>query len=156
MAEAFKTIETQEQLDIIIKDRLARQEKSVRAEYADYDGIKVQLEEKTKEANGLAEQLKSLTEKSNGFDAQLKAITEERDKARAELDKTEVALSKGLPTELISRITGSTKEEMEADAEKLAKLFKAQNAPPSFNPDQPSGDPKDTAYKELLKNLNIN
>ena len=40
MAEEFKAITTQEEFDAAIKDRLARQEKTIKSQFADYDDLK--------------------------------------------------------------------------------------------------------------------
>ncbi|MFD9205977.1 hypothetical protein ACFVZM_06815 [Streptomyces sioyaensis] len=47
----------------------------------------------------------------------------ERDEARAELLRVRVAADKGLTVEQAARLRGSTKEELEADADELKKLF---------------------------------
>ena len=39
----FKVIETQEQLDAVIKDRITRAEAKAAEKYADYDDLKAQL-----------------------------------------------------------------------------------------------------------------
>ena len=52
--------------------------------------------------------------------------------SQAEAMRLRVAVAKGLPADLIDRLHGSTKEELEADADALLKLFKTQ---------QSTGDP---------------
>lgn len=49
--------------------------------------------------------------------------------AETKLLRLEVAAEKKLPTELAARLAGETKEELEADAETLLNLVKADNTP---------------------------
>lgn len=53
-----------------------------------------------------------------------KTLEAEAETAKAEALRMRVALSKKLPVELIDRLRGSTKEELEADADDLLKLVK--------------------------------
>lgn len=57
-----------------------------------------------------------------------------------------------LPAELASRITGTTLEEMETDAESLSKLLPKQNAPglPPTNPGASGNKPTDKDWKDFL------
>ena len=41
----FKSIETQEELDRIIQDRLSRQKESIEKQYADYETLKAEKQE---------------------------------------------------------------------------------------------------------------
>ncbi|BDM70618.1 hypothetical protein HEK616_41050 [Streptomyces nigrescens] len=61
-------------------------------------------------------------EKSAADDARTVA-ERERDEARAELLRMRVAADKGLTPAQAGRLQGSTKEELEADADELKKLF---------------------------------
>ena len=55
----FKTIETQEELDAIIKDRIER----VKEKYADYDQLKSRNEELTAENSALQTTVSETSEK---------------------------------------------------------------------------------------------
>lgn len=98
---------TQEELDKLLQDNAAK----IVTKYADYDELKLKLvgfdELKTK-----AEQLGTTAES-------LTKVTGERDTFAAENLRLRVALDKRLPGELIDRLKGATKEELEADADKL-------------------------------------
>ncbi|MGW1828817.1 hypothetical protein ACWCO0_09755 [Streptomyces tubercidicus] len=61
-------------------------------------------------------------EKAASDDART-AAERERDEARAELLRVRVAADKGLTVDQAARLRGSTKEELEADADELVKLF---------------------------------
>lgn len=155
MAEGFTIIETQEQFDAAIKTRLEKQ----RAKYADYDDLKSQIEELNEEKSALE---KTISESGEKFkDLQLQLDEANKKVKGFELDslKTNVAIEKGLPLELRSRLTGETKEDIEADADNLVKIFGEQNRKglPGFSVHEHGGeeDKERAAYKELLSGLNI-
>lgn len=127
MSEEFKPITTQEEFDAAIKSRLARERETVQKQFSDYEDLKKQVEDLKKEkatytqdAQNSAGKLKDLQDKLDAANVKIKGY---------ELDalKTAVAIEKGLPLELRSRLTGNTEEEIKADAASLAELFKAQN-----------------------------
>lgn len=76
-------------------------------------------------------------ERANQTD--LERVSGERDTLKSELEPTKqenlrlrVALDKKLPPELVDRLKGGTKEEMEADADSLLELVGQQQPPPNF------------------------
>jgi uncharacterized protein (DUF3084 family) len=112
----FKVIETQEDFDERIKDRLRRAEDKVREQYKDYDDIKKQYED-------LSEKVKTLT--TEKADAE-----NDRDKYSATVKKYEkealqvkVAREAGLPYEMASRIAGDDEDAMKKDAKAIKALF---------------------------------
>lgn len=70
----------------------------------------------------LSDAERAQAEKAAADDARTTA-ERERDEARAELLRVRVAAAKGLTPEQADRLRGSTKEELEADADELVKLF---------------------------------
>jgi hypothetical protein len=61
--------------------------------------------------------------------------------AKATLLKYEVASTKGIPSEAMQLLTGSTKEELEAAADTLLGLIADQSKPKTPRPDQNQGKP---------------
>ena len=57
MAEEFKVITTQEELDNVIRDRIRRAKDAEAAKYADYSSIKEELENGRKTLNAYKENL---------------------------------------------------------------------------------------------------
>lgn len=136
---AFTPIETQDQLDAIVGERVSRAKETARKEF---DGW-ISPEELTKQT---AEQ----NERMGTLESQVKALTEERDaltgqladkdaaiaKYEADSVKTKIAIGAGLRMEYASRLRGETEEEWEADAAALAKDFAAAHqTPPLVNPE---------------------
>lgn len=109
---------TQEDVDRIVSDRVVRE----RTKYAD-------VEEKAKKFDELQEANKSDLEKVTGERDTFKTNAE---KAASENLRLRVAIDKQLPSELVDRLRGSTKEELEADADQLLQLVKP-TSPTSFD-----------------------
>jgi hypothetical protein len=70
--------------------------------------------------------------------AQAKA---EASEASVKLNRFEVASQKGVPNEAIELLTGSTREELEASADKLLSLIANQSKPNTPKPDMNQGKP---------------
>ena len=156
MAE-FKVIETQEELDKIIKARIERAEKAVREQFSDYEQVK---ESASKADEKIKELTAELEKKQVTIDGN-KAIVDELNAkiAAQELSsmKVSVALEKGLPYQMAERLTGANREEITSDADAMVKLIGNTKKAPPLGSSEPNGasksDPTATAYKSLLTNL---
>jgi len=123
---AFTPIETQDQLDAIVGERVARAKETTRKEFEGW----ISPEELTK-------QTAELNDKLGALDVQIKTLTEEREtltnqlaekdtaitKYETDSAKTRIAIAAGLRMEYADRLKGETEEEWKADAEALAKDF---------------------------------
>jgi len=153
----FKVIETQEQLDALIGDRIARAEKKAQEnaakEYADYAELKkkvttyeAQLADYGKKLTEAQENAKGHTAEVDGLKAKIKEYETASVKAR-------IAHEVGLPYELANRLTGDTEEAIRQDADILAKYYK-QPAAPMRSTEQPVGDEKkEEAFRSLANSL---
>lgn len=148
----FKAIETQEELDRIIQERLSHE----KGEFADYDEIK------TRNAALEAEldDLKSTIEESSNAAKTHEQTIADLNKQIAEKEtvnlRTRIALQNGLPIDLADRLVGDDEESIKADAERLASFVsKKQTPPPLKNTENNLGEGKDGAYKNLIENLNL-
>lgn len=126
----FKVIETQEQLDAIIKERLQRDREAQAKKYDGYispeEHMKALAEQEAKIKqleDAAAETAKKLADK----DAEIA----KGETYRTDLEKTKIAIAAGLKIDYASRLRGDTPEEWKKDAETLAKDFAAAhvNAP---------------------------
>jgi ribosomal protein S24E len=116
LAEATRTF-TQDDVDRIVRDRLARERAGIdelRAKASKYD----ELEQASK------------TEQEKALERAAKAEREAAE-ARTELLRHRVAASAGLPPEMAARLRGSTEEELTADAGELQKLLGAPASSPT-------------------------
>lgn len=145
MAE-FTPIETQEQFDKMIASRLERAENKIRAEYSDYEAIK--------EANAkLTADFEALKAENDGSKATIAELNKKISGLETSQLRTRIGLEHNIPLEMISRLAGTTEEEIKADAEAMAKFVTSNtHTAPLFNND-PSGDTEKAAYKNLLGGL---
>lgn len=134
----FKPINTQEEFDAAIKDRLERE----RGKYADYESLKTQVGTLTTERDTAVQQLS---------DANAKIKTYETNSV-----KMRIAQEKGLPAEMALRLAGETEEDIAKDADSMVQIFKAtKGAAPLFDNSTGVGDNNDAALKQMLQNLNM-
>ena len=147
----FKVIETQEELDAIIKNRLER----VKEKYSDYDDIKalvVQVQDENSSLKSALETSKQETESSNKQIADLEAKISGYE---TENLRTRIALQNGLPFDLADRLQGTDEESLKADAERLASFIKPVEPVAPMRVVEPQiGDNKTSQMKSMLRELN--
>lgn len=146
----FKVIETQEELDAIIKNRLER----LKEKYSDYDEIKalaVQVQDENSSLKSALETSKQETESSNKQIADLEAKISGYE---TENLRTRIALQNGLPFDLADRLQGTDEESLKADAERLASFIKPiGHVAPMRNLEPALEKNEDTSYKNLVQGL---
>ena len=147
----FKVIETQEELDAIIKNRLER----VKEKYSDYDDIKalvVQVQDENSSLKSALETSKQETESSNKQIADLEAKISGYEMENL---RTRIALQNGLPFDLADRLQGTDGESLKADAERLASFIKPVEPVAPMRVVEPQiGDNKTSQMKSMLRELN--
>jgi predicted nuclease with TOPRIM domain len=147
----FKAIETQEQLNAIIKARLDREKEK----YADYD----QLSEKIKTLEMENSNLKqTITDKETSESTNLTKIAELESNVnswKSKLLKQQIAMKNGLPFELADRLQGDTEESLNEDAERLASLVSVKNYTQPLADKEPNIETNgvDAAWRDVVKNL---
>ena len=155
MAE-FTVIETQEQLDKIIGERIARAEKKAEEaaakQYADYDDLKKKVSDYEAQITNYGKQLTDAQEALKTVD-DLKAQIKAHETASV---KTRIAHEVGLPYELANRLSGETEEEIRKDAETLTQYTTKHVAPLASTEKPIEGNDLDAAYKKALEKLTHN
>ena len=159
MAALEKAITTQEELDAIIKDRVARAKESAAKEYEGWTSP----EDSEKAKRDLEKQIKDLQKAAAEAEKKIADKDKELSEAaryRTDLEKTRIALSAGLDIKYADRLMGESEDEWKKDAEMLAKDFAATHrTAPLGNPEgSPAGKPdkkaaETAAYKSLLAGL---
>ena len=149
----FTVIETQEQFDAAIKDRLGREKAKFAEQLAGYDETKVKLSDAEKQIADLTEALTAANEKVSGFNEQIA----ERDKKIADYAtraaKTQIAHEMGLSFDAIDFLKGETEDDIRKSAESLKNLVGAQKVAPLASNDGANLDPKEAALRGMLQNL---
>ena len=147
----FKVIETQEQLDAIIKSRLDRE----KAKYSDYDNLAEKIKNLETENTNLKQ---TITEKESSESTNLTRITElEKDVTtwKNKSLKQQIAMKNGLPFDLADRLQGDNEESLNEDAERLASLVSVKNYTQPLADKEPAFEGKgvDSAWRDVVKNL---
>ena len=160
---SFKKIETQEELDRIISERLKREKEK----YADYEELKEKLkgfEDSASDIDELKEKLKTLEEeneklssKKEEYDAQnteLKNLKEKLSGIERENLLRKVAKEHGIPETFASRLRGEDEKALNVDAETLSEYMKALEKPAPRKDTEPSGVEKSEAsWKSMAQKL---
>ena len=149
VGEPGKTF-TQEDVDKIVQDRLAR----ATEKYGDYDDMKAKLEEIE---NANKSDLEKLTERASVAEAQVAAYEKEK---KISTWRSEIRKEKGIPENMDSLLTGSTEDEIKAQADIIAEnMPKAVNKPvvksdkgANFT-EKDTKDGKAAEYAELVESL---
>ena len=148
----FKVIETQEQLNSVIKSRVDRE----REKYTDEIN---QLKAKNDE---LIKQVTDLTNKVSQSDSKIEEMTgqikEKDDKIQGfEIDqmRDEIAYQYGIPRDFSSRLKGANQEEIEADAKAMAKTLENMRPSPPTKSNEPENilSGIDASYAKMAESL---
>lgn len=147
----FKVIETQEQLNAIIKARLDREKEK----YSDYEKLSEKIKNLETENSNLKQ---TITEKETSESTNLTRITElEKDVTswKQKSLKQQIAMKNGLPFDLADRLQGDSEESLNEDAERLASLVNVKNYTQPLADKEPNFEPKgtDAAWRDVVKNL---
>lgn len=152
----FKAIETQEELDKIIQDRLNRQKESLEKQFADYDQLKTRNEELESEVGALQTTINETNEKAKSYDTTISDLNAKISGYETANLRTKIALQNGLPLDLADRLVGEDEESLNADAQRFAGFVKpAAPVPPLKDTEPTTPDSKEGAYKNLVENLNL-
>lgn len=148
----FKAIETQEQLDAIIKSRLDRE----KAKYSDYDTLAEKIKSLETENTNLKQ---AITEKETSESTTASKIADLEKDVTAWKNKSlkqQIAMKNGLPFDLADRLQGDTEESLNEDAERLASLVSVKNYTQPLADKEPAFKTKgvvDSAWRDVVKNL---
>lgn len=131
----FEAITSQEALDKIIGQRLAREKKQTAEQYADYDQLKADAAELARIRDGEKTELQKMQDRL----AAETAAREEAERAAAAAVTAQLRLdraaAKGLPAVLAKKLTGTTAEELDTEIDELLPLV-GQRPGPQPNPQQ--------------------
>lgn len=140
----FKAIETQEELDYIIKARLERE----KAKYS--ERIKNLETENTNLKQTIADKETSESTNTSRIAELEKDVTTWKQKSL----KQQIAMKNGLPFDLADRLQGDSEESLNEDAERLASLVNVKNyTQPLADTEPATGGGVDAAWRDVVKNL---
>lgn len=158
----FTPINTQEEFDAAIKERLKRDREAQAKKFENW----VSPEDQQKRASEYEKQIKALQDaaaESEKVLAEKDAKIAEGARYRTDLEKTRIALAVGLDPKYADRLKGENEEEWKADAAVLAKDFAAahrtaplgssESSPAPGKAEKTSGKTERDAYRAMLNGL---
>lgn len=145
----FKVIETQEELDHIIKARLSRH----REQYADYDELKLRVSTLESENADLKVALEQAGQSEADYKSQIEGYESQIAGLTTAKEKTAIALKYGLPLEFAERLQGEDEASLTADAERLAAFMKPQEPIPPLKDIEPDVKGEDAAWLQAVRDL---
>lgn len=150
----FEKIETQEELDLIIKERLARQKESIEKQYEDYENLKTKIAELEAENVTLQTTISESANLKETHQAELDNLNNKIAGYETANLKTKIALKNGIPLELAERLSGSNEDEIQEDAKRLSAFVKSKaTEPPLKNTEPIIEDSENQSWKDMIKNL---
>lgn len=142
----FKKIETQEELDKIISDRLSRQKEKILKDYSDYETVRNENVSLKKSL----EDLKSSNKDFEDFKEKFSKLENENKSLKLKSLKLKIASEYGIPLNLAERLNGFDENSLKEDALSLSDFFKQDFVAP-LKEQEKKGD--NDPYKNLLENL---
>lgn len=151
---AFEPINTQEEFDERIKERIKREREHAEAKFSDYEDLK----KKAESAGTLQEKLDAMKAENSGLQTKLEDMktAHEADLAAAKREtvKLRVASEFNIPTELAARLKGDDEDAIRKDAETVSGFLTTKRTPP-LRTGEPGAqkDEKDTGLLNTLRNM---
>lgn len=133
----FKVIETQEEFDAAIKDRIDRLNKKHEGEVAEYVAYKTKNEELTKQIEELNQKFSGFDEKAKAYNDEITALKSKNDELSGllsekdktiheyELDKTRlnIAAEFNIPSNALNFLQGDTEDAIRESAKQLKSVI---------------------------------
>ncbi len=131
----FTPIESQEQLNAVIGERISRAEEKAAEKYKDYDEIKQQNADYASQITDLQKQLQEQSEKMESHKAEFVDLNAKVRAFESSSLKTRIALETGLPYKMAERLNGEDEKAIRQDAEMMVKMIGFNKVAPLGNPE---------------------
>lgn len=147
----FKVIETQEQLNAIIKARLDREKEK----YADYDKLSEKIKKLETENTSLKQTITDKETSENTTASRIADLEKDVTTWKQKSLKQQIAMKNGLPFDLADRLQGDSEESLNEDAERLASLVNVKNYTQPLADKEPNIETNsiDAAWRDVARNL---
>ena len=150
---SFKTIETQEEFDRIISERLSRQKESFEKQLADYDQLKTAKADLESQVGTLQSTIEQSKAGQEDYTKQISDLTSKVAGYETANLRTRIALQNGLPFDLADRLVGDDEESIKADAERLSSFVTKQHLAPLKDVEPNIQKDENSAYRKLVEGL---
>lgn len=148
----FNPINTQEEFDAAISERLKREKETLTKKYSDYDELKKQsldLQKQLGDANKALEDMKSA---SSTHEQSIADLTNKVKSYETSALKSRIAIEAGIPYELANRLSGEDEDSIRKDAEALSRLVVKSQLPPLKSTESGGAD-SDDPYRALARSI---
>lgn len=153
----FTPIETQEQFDAMVKDRIARATKTAEEKFSGYispEELTKRTAELTKQIGGLQDQLKDSNDKFTSLSSQIAEKDSKIKEYETASVKTRIAHELDLSFEAIDFLKGEDEDSIRKSAETLKSIVGSQRSAQPLKSTEPAGQSeRKAALKELLKGV---
>ena len=150
---SFKAIETQEEFDRIISERLSRQKESFEKQLADYDQLKTAKADLESQVGTLQSTIEQSKAGQEDYTKQISELTSKVAGYETANLRTRIALQNGLPYDLADRLVGEDEESIKADAERLSSFVTKQHSAPLKDVEPNIQKDENSAYRKLVEGL---
>ena len=147
----FKAIETQEQLNAIIKARLDREKEK----YADYDQLAEKIKKLETENTSLKQTISDKETSESTTASKIADLEKDVTTWKQKSLKQQIAMKNGLPFDLADRLQGDSEESLNEDAERLASLVNVKKYTQPLADKEPNIETNsiDAAWRDVARNL---
>ena len=150
---SFKAIETQDELDRIISERLSRQKESFEKQLTDYDQLKTAKADLESQVGTLQSTIEQSKSGQEDYTKQISDLTSKVAGYETANLRTRIALQNGLPYDLADRLVGEDEESIKADAERLSSFVAKPHSAPLKNVEPNIQKDENSAYRKLVDGL---
>lgn len=151
----FTPIETQEQFDAIVKDRVERAKKSAAKEFEtqlkDLEQLKESVTAKETEIGTLKAKITDLEAEKKTSGESYQSMQKELSAVKLSVLKQRIAIDAGIPLEMADRLNGEDEESIKEDAEKVKGFWGAKHVAPSFKTEEVPEDPAEAGFREMAQ-----
>lgn len=151
----FTPIETQEQFDAMVKDRVERAKKSAAKEFEtqlkDLEQLKESVTAKETEIGTLKAKITDLEAEKKTSGESYQSMQKELSQVKLSALKQRIAIDAGIPLEMADRLNGEDEESIKEDAEKVKGFIGAKHVAPSFKTEEVPTDPTEAGFREMAQ-----
>lgn len=150
----FKPINTQEEFDAAIGDRIKRERETMAKKYGDYDDLKKRVEDQETQIGALTKERDDNAQKYAGYDKTVADLQAQVKGYETSSVKMRIAHETGIPYEMANRLSGETEEDIRKDAAMLARFITKGKYTGPLKSDGPDGESAERAsMRQMLQNL---
>jgi chromosome segregation ATPase len=150
----FKVIETQEELDKIMGERLGREREKFETKYNE---LKTDNENLTKQVESLKQDLAEGQSKSSQYEETIGGLETKVKQYEIAALKTKIALENNLSLSIAERLQGEDEESIRKDAQAFSEIIGNSGSVLPLRSTEPEPvDGVEQAYKDVVNQLNIN